>query len=344
MIDLSICIPTYNRSVYLENCLNSIKLAKKISSFKVEVCVSDNCSKDNVEPIIKRYERDIKIKYNKNSKNIGMGKNILKAVSMANGNFCWLLGNDDLILPNTFKKISSLLKEFKEIDFYYINSFHLSYEQFKNLNLPVDTNILDCKYLKKFSNYKRSEKLNFFELIDPRKSFEFMLSIFLCIFRREYWTKNLHVIRKDLIEDSNQYSNLDNTAPHSKIWAKGFKDKKAYFLSEPLSVNIHGPRAKDWGNLYPFIEGVRIPQILDNFREEGLPLLQYFRCKNFALRRLIPSFFYMVKNKDTSNLKYVNLRKDFFYNLIYPMVYISLLILAYNKIINMIKDLFKNNK
>lgn len=341
MIDLSICIPTYNRSVYLENCLNSIKLANKTSNLQVEVCVSDNCSKESIEPIIRRYDKDINIKYNKNSKNMGMGKNILKAVSMAKGEFCWLLGNDDLVLPDTFKKISNLFREFKEIDFYYINSFHLSAERFNNFKHPIDTKILNYKDFKKFSNHERSGKLNFFELIDPQKSFEFMLSIFLCIFRREYWVKNLHVVRKDLIDDSNQYSNLDNTAPHSKIWAKGFKDKKAYFSSEPLSINVHGPRSKDWGNLYPFIEGVRIPQILDNFRKEGLPVLQYLKCKNYALRRLIPSFFYMIKNRDTSNLKYVNLRKDFFYNLIYPMVYISLLIIVYKKLINLIKNLIE---
>ena len=50
MIDLSICIPTYNRVFYLNNCLNSIKLAKK-NNLKIEVCISDNFSRK----ILKRY-------------------------------------------------------------------------------------------------------------------------------------------------------------------------------------------------------------------------------------------------------------------------------------------------
>ena len=80
MTELSICIPTYNRSYYLDNCLNSIKLAKKESNLSLEVCISDNCSTEEIEPIIKKYEQDINIIFNKNSKNLGMGKNILKVV------------------------------------------------------------------------------------------------------------------------------------------------------------------------------------------------------------------------------------------------------------------------
>ena len=337
MKDLSICIPTYNRSYYLDNCLNSIKLAKKETSLSLEVCISDNCSSEKIEPILEKYKDDMNIIFNKNIKNTGMGKNILKTVSMATGKFCWLLGNDDLLLPNSLKKISNLFEKYEDVDFYYINSFHLDSEKLANYNHPVNTQKIKTYNLKKFSNYEKSSRMNFFELIDPKKSYEFMLSFFLCIFKRKYWIKNVNVINEKDINDFNKYSNFDNTAPHSKIWAKGFKNKNAYFCSEPLTINVHGPRSKDWGNLYPFVEGVRIPQVLDNFRKEGLPFFRYLKCKNYALRRLIPSFFHMIKNRKNSNFQYVCLRKDFFYNLIYPMVYLSVIILSFKKIIFLIK-------
>ena len=44
---LSICIPTYNRPVSLLNCLNSIATQKNKNDF--EVCISDNCSNDDLE-------------------------------------------------------------------------------------------------------------------------------------------------------------------------------------------------------------------------------------------------------------------------------------------------------
>ncbi len=337
MIDLSICIPTFNRAYYLDNCLNSIKIAKKETDLSIEVCISDNCSTEKIEPILNKYNEDINIVLNNNIKNIGMGKNILKATSMAKGKFCWLIGNDDLLLPNSLKEISNLFKKYEEVDFYYINSFHLHSENLANYAHPIDTKEIKTNSLKKFSSFKDSLKMDFFKLIDPKKSYEFMLSFFLCIFKREYWVKNINVINEKNINDLNKYSNLDNTAPHSKIWAKGFKNKNAYFCSNPLTINVHGPRSIDWGNLYPFVEGVRIPQVLDNYRKEGLPFFQYLKCKNYALRRLLPSFFYMIKHKSSSNFKYVCIKKDFFYNLIYPMIYLSLIILPFKKIIYLIK-------
>ena len=54
---LSICIPNYNRGKYLNNCLNSILLAKSFSSIKFEVCISDNGSTDNISSIVNYYKK-----------------------------------------------------------------------------------------------------------------------------------------------------------------------------------------------------------------------------------------------------------------------------------------------
>jgi len=343
MVDLSICIPTFNRVYYLNNCLNSIKLANKNSDLKVEVCISDNCSSENVEHIVEKYKDDLNLTFNKNEQNLGMGQNILKSVSMAKGNFCWLLGNDDIVLSDTFEKFKILMRKDNNIDFFYVNSYHLDILYLKKFDYPINPKNINFKDMKKFSNYTNSKKMNFFELFDPKVSYEFMLSMFLCIFRRKIWIEGLDAIDMTKVSENSQYSNLHNTAPHSLVWARGFKEKTAYFSSDPLTANIHGPRSEDWGNLYPFVEGIRIPQILDNLKKEGMSFFQYVKCKNFALRRLIPSFFYMIKNKESSNLEYVNIKKDFFYNLIFPMVYISLIKLILKKIFKNIKSFLKLN-
>ena len=104
---LSICIPTYNRATSLANCLNSIKIAQKfIDNIEVEVCISDNASDDNTEEVVKSFEKEIKIKYLKNYENLGFAKNAIKVVSAASGEFSWLIGDDDLIIPTAFQKIS----------------------------------------------------------------------------------------------------------------------------------------------------------------------------------------------------------------------------------------------
>ena len=69
---LSICIPTFNRINCLNNCLNSIYISKKNFNHQFEVCISDNCSTENVEKIIDHYKDKINIKFKKNKTNIGL--------------------------------------------------------------------------------------------------------------------------------------------------------------------------------------------------------------------------------------------------------------------------------
>jgi glycosyltransferase involved in cell wall biosynthesis len=49
---LSICIPNYKREECLNNCLNSIYIAKKNFNLPFEVCISDNNSGIKTEKII----------------------------------------------------------------------------------------------------------------------------------------------------------------------------------------------------------------------------------------------------------------------------------------------------
>ena len=58
----SICIPTYNREVHLNNCLNSILISsKKVKDFKFEVCISDNNSDYDIESLVKKYQNSLNL-------------------------------------------------------------------------------------------------------------------------------------------------------------------------------------------------------------------------------------------------------------------------------------------
>ncbi len=340
MIKLSICIPTYNRVHFLENCLNSIDIASKNSNLKYEVCISDNFSEEKIFPVIENYNKKINIIFNRNKSNIGLGANILKSVSFAKGEYAWILGNDDIVLPNSFSFLEGLFERNMDVDFFYVNSYHLEKKNIEKYLHPFNPNKLNLPALKKFSQYNKSEKLNFFELIHPRKSFEFMLSMYLCIFRLKDWKNNIEVVDQQKIKDINLYSNFDNTAPHIKIWAKAFNQKKAYFLHEPLTANIHGPRGDDWGDLYPFVEAVRIPQVLDCYRKNGMSFLRYFICKNFALRRFLPSYFNMITNSKIRGLEFVEIKRDILRNLFYPGIYLFGLYFFLRRLIMIAKKLF----
>lgn len=333
MTKLSICIPTYNRAECLANCLNSIFLNLNNADTSVQVCVSDNGSTDDTERVVRDAQKKIKIKYHKNNENIGIPRNFLNVVDMADGDFVWLLGDDDLLISSAIVDLLMLIDSRREVDFFYINSFHLTTEYVFSYPKPFDTNNLP-QNMERFSSWTDSGQMNFIELINPKISFDFLGGMFLSVFRKEKWLKNSKVLDKNAIMDCRTFSHFDNTFPHVKIFAKAFSKSKAYFHAEPLSVCLTG--AREWSPMYPFIRSVRLIEALKEYRKNGLPYLQYLKCKNFALGYFVPDLIYMIVHKDKSGYQYAQPFKLILTNCLYPGMYLSFLTYAHRKLKNMI--------
>ena len=238
---LSICIPNFNRANCLDNCLNSIVISKKNSNLKFEVCISDNNSSDNIENVINSYKSKLNINFKKNKRNVGLGKNILNVVSMAKGEFVWILGNDDLIVPKALKSLEKLFSKKNEVDFYFVNSFNL--QSFKVLDSPQPFNTENLpNNMEKFSKIDKNQIINFLDLINPKFSFDFLLGIYLSIFRKKKWDLNVNKVNEEKICREGVYSTFENTCPHVIIFSKSFSGSKAYVQAEPLSINLSGER------------------------------------------------------------------------------------------------------
>lgn len=320
----SICIPTFNREDHLNNCLNSILVSSKnVKNFNFEVCVSDNNSNYDVEKIINKYKVSLDIKLNKNKKNLGFSLNAIQSVKMASGKYVWMIGNDDLLLPETLACIKKLIEDNQNVEFFFINSYFLNSKFLKNFNSPFNITEIDYKKLNSISLSKKDKTCKFWEVIDPKVSWDFLIAIFLSIFNREKWLKNLHVLDLRSINDTELWSNFDNTCTHPKVLAAAFKDSNAYICTEPLSVNLVGER--EWYGLYEFIEIVRIPELLDYYRSLGMPLKRYLLCKNFALRNFFNYFTKILIGGKKSGFQYLNIRKHIISNLFYPNVYLSII-------------------
>ena len=95
-------------------------------------------------------------------------------------------------------------------------------------NQTFDTKELP-KNMEKQSLYPKSFKTNFLNLVNHKISFDFILGMFLAIFRKKIWDYNLFRINQDFVKEKDVYSTFDNTAPHIIIWSSGFKNSKAYF-------------------------------------------------------------------------------------------------------------------
>jgi glycosyltransferase involved in cell wall biosynthesis len=326
---LSICIPTYNRANQLTNCLESIALNENHSLIEYEVCVSDNFSDDNTEEVVKSFENKIPISYVKNERNIGRVRNYLQVVSIAKGDFIWLLGDDDLLLPNALIELDRLMFDNNNVEFFYINSYCLDYEYLSSSNVPFHTKDLP-QNMTSFSSWRKDGSLKFLDLINPKISFDFLGGMFLSVFKRDNWLKNVHVLNIEAIDDLREFSHYDNTFPHVKIFAKAFANSEAYFHSNSLSVNLSGVR--EWSNFSPLVNSIRLPESLREFRNNGLSFFKYILYKNFALKKFIPDLIKMYIYKGPTGFEYVSPLKLVFFNCIFPNFYLSIIYFFFQKI------------
>lgn len=105
---ISIALSTYNGEKFLREQLNSL-LSQTYRP--VEIVIVDDCSTDNTCSIIESYliEYPTKIKFFKNSINIGYNKSFEKAFSLCVGDFIAISDQDDIWLPEKIEVLYDLL-------------------------------------------------------------------------------------------------------------------------------------------------------------------------------------------------------------------------------------------
>jgi abequosyltransferase len=107
---ISICIPTYNRAPFLIDLLESI-VRQKGHTCELEVTVSDNASTDDTEAVIERFRPQIeRLVYNREAENRGADRNFLKAIAIASGDYCWLMGSDDIVEEGGLARVQRVLE------------------------------------------------------------------------------------------------------------------------------------------------------------------------------------------------------------------------------------------
>ena len=103
-IVLSVAVITYNQKDYIAKTLQSIIDQKH--NFKYEILVSDDCSTDGTQKVIKEFKKNYPsiLKPVFNEKNLGAMANYYATVSRAKGKFLMVCAGDDCWLPGKVKK------------------------------------------------------------------------------------------------------------------------------------------------------------------------------------------------------------------------------------------------
>lgn len=102
-IILSICIATLNRAAYIGETLNSIISQ---ATEKVEIVIVDGASTDNTEEVVKSYQQKFpRLRYYRLAVKGGVDQDYCRAVELAQGDYCWLFTDDDILKPGAIQAV-----------------------------------------------------------------------------------------------------------------------------------------------------------------------------------------------------------------------------------------------
>lgn len=112
----SICIPAYNRAQHLKPLLDSI-FSQSYKSFEIVVCEDMSREREQIESIVSEYSNAHpgKVRYFNNEINLGYDANIRNLVEKAQGEYCFFMGNDDLMCPGAMEHVHDLISRHENV-------------------------------------------------------------------------------------------------------------------------------------------------------------------------------------------------------------------------------------
>lgn len=107
----SVCIPAYNRTQHLKPLLESI-FAQNFSDFEVVVCEDVSRERAQISEICRDFRSRYPgmLRYIENQENLGYDGNIRNLVEKANGEFCFFMGNDDIMCAGALENAADVIR------------------------------------------------------------------------------------------------------------------------------------------------------------------------------------------------------------------------------------------
>jgi abequosyltransferase len=180
-IKLTICMPTRNRAGFIGQALESV-ISQADES--VEIVIIDGASQDNTPDVVQRYQQRFKnLLYCRQEKNGGVDRDMAKAITLARGEYCWLLSDDDALKPGAIKRILQEIKSGYELFLCNITICDLSLRPIRErfwLSRDVEDSV--------FNLHDKSELVQYCNKANSIGAlFSFWSSIIL---RREVWVRS----------------------------------------------------------------------------------------------------------------------------------------------------------
>lgn len=283
---LSICISTYNRAPWLT--LSLPLLLRQTAPYRdvVEVIVCDNASTDETPKVVEPYLNEPGFYYFRNQENVGMLGNLKVTAQHAQGQYVWILGDDDLLHHGTVERVIKAILEHPDVSLVYLNYDY--------------TTIADAEKVGNVERFLRSgipTQLPSQDLFAPihkiaTLSENFFTAIYCLVYRRD------HALRAySQNTNGRPFSSLLTCIPTSYYVCQHMMDEAGYWVGEPgpiVNMNV------SWGKYAPLWILERLPELYDlaELRGANPAEVDYWRSEN--LPRTLP-FLEQIYFADTEN-------------------------------------------
>lgn len=127
----SIMIPTYQRPELLKETLMSAIDQSGFSNYEIVIVDNDGGTTNTATQKLIEEINNPKIVYYKNSENIGIYGNVLRAARLSCGKYLVLLDDDDLLHPDYLKIMSAFIKRYKYYGMIGVGPFHFKDGKYK---------------------------------------------------------------------------------------------------------------------------------------------------------------------------------------------------------------------
>lgn len=149
---VSVMIPTYNQEAYITQAVESVLMQDYEN---IEIIVADDCSTDRTGEIVQKYLTDKRLKYVRNSKNLGRVKNYHNTLYVhTTGDWVINLDGDDYYTDKTFisRIVKTILSRKGIVCFFGGKCLPHQLKQYKNYEIGKEQYCFPGKlYLKKYS-------------------------------------------------------------------------------------------------------------------------------------------------------------------------------------------------